>query len=164
MINNMSIVISIHLEIVEKQNATIFNAMCIFQFRCDFYNYFFSSRKIIEAQLNNVPIFFGLYVHIVCHLCLNACHRMVGWSCGICITRFYTIHNLGILFTRFILKYCIGCESIVVRTHGSNTNILILLSSKTKDMHILCLLFITLKIIILQLMFLLHSQLENLKH
>ena len=41
MINNMSIVISIHLEIVEKQNATILNAMCIFQFRYDFYNYFF---------------------------------------------------------------------------------------------------------------------------
>ena len=147
MINNMSIVISIHLEIVRKQNATILNAMCIYQFRYDFYNYFFSSRKIIESQLNNVPILFGLYVHIVCHLCLNACHRMVGWSCGICITRFYTIHNLGILFTRCILKYCSGCESIVVGTHGSNTNILILLSSKRKDMRILCLLFITPKII-----------------
>ena len=42
MIINMSIVIAIHLEIVEKQNATILNAMCIFQFRYDFYNYLFS--------------------------------------------------------------------------------------------------------------------------
>ena len=29
---NMSIVIDIHLEMVEKQIATILNAMCIFQF------------------------------------------------------------------------------------------------------------------------------------
>ena len=68
MIINMSIVIAIHLEIVEKQNATILNAMCIFQFRYDFYNYLFSSRNIIKSQLNNVLIFFRLYVHIVCPL------------------------------------------------------------------------------------------------
>ena len=60
MIINMSVVIAIYLEIVEKQNAAILNAMCIFQFRYNFYNYFFSSRKIITAQLNNVPIFFRL--------------------------------------------------------------------------------------------------------
>ena len=74
-------------------------------------------------------------------------NEMVIINYGICIPRFYTIHNLGILFTRFILKFCLGWESIVVTMHGSSTNILIFISSKRKDMHILCSLFIILKII-----------------
>ena len=79
MIINMSIVIAIHLEIVEKQNATILNAMCIFQLRYDFYNYFFSSQKIIKAQLHNVPIFFRLYVHIVCPSYLDTYHQIMRY-------------------------------------------------------------------------------------
>ena len=94
MINNMSIVIPIHLEIVEKQNATILNAMCIYQFRYDFYNYFFSSRKIIESQLNKVPIFFGP----LCTHCLSLVPRRVSSDGGMVM---WDMYNLILYYTQF---------------------------------------------------------------